>query len=217
MPFYFKSRHHGKEWVFYMGKDKYENEELLKFGWPEDYWFHVDDLSSAHVYVRMNAGETWEDIPAEVIDDACHLVKANSIEGSKRKEVDVVYTPYGNLKKTGDMVAGQVGFHEQKNVIKKRNVEKNTDIVRRLNRTKEEKEVDLAAERDNRDRLEREKKKKEMKAREKQEKDEADKRAKEAEERDYKHMMKAENMISNLEISNQKGDIDVNEWEEDFM
>lgn len=39
--------------VVYMGKDKFENEELLKYGFPEDVWFHVDDLSSAHVYLRM--------------------------------------------------------------------------------------------------------------------------------------------------------------------
>lgn len=25
----------------YMGKDKYENEDLIKYGWPEDIWFHV--------------------------------------------------------------------------------------------------------------------------------------------------------------------------------
>jgi hypothetical protein len=28
---------------------RYENEELLRHMWPTDVWFHVDDLSSAHV------------------------------------------------------------------------------------------------------------------------------------------------------------------------
>ena len=55
----------------YMGRDKFENEELIKYGWPEDVWFavsrvpiaverrrfHVDDLSSAHVYLRL--AEVW--------------------------------------------------------------------------------------------------------------------------------------------------------------
>ena len=40
-----------------MGKDKYENEDLIKYGLPEDVWFHVDDLSSAHVYLRQKTGE----------------------------------------------------------------------------------------------------------------------------------------------------------------
>ena len=37
----------------YMGRDKYENEDLLKYGWENDVWFHVDGLSSAHVYLRL--------------------------------------------------------------------------------------------------------------------------------------------------------------------
>ena len=36
--------------------------------------------------------------------------------GHKKDAVDVVYTPWTNLKKTGDMVAGQVGFHDDKQV-----------------------------------------------------------------------------------------------------
>lgn len=43
--------------MLYMGKDKYENEDLIRYGLPEDVWFHVDNLSSAHVYLRMNRGE----------------------------------------------------------------------------------------------------------------------------------------------------------------
>jgi hypothetical protein len=30
--------------------------------------------------------------------------------------IEVVYTPFANLKKTGDMMVGQVGFHKQKEV-----------------------------------------------------------------------------------------------------
>lgn len=32
----------------YMGRDKYENEELLKYGWPEDVWFHVSPRGDAN-------------------------------------------------------------------------------------------------------------------------------------------------------------------------
>ncbi len=53
----------------YMGKDKYENEDLIKFGWDEDIWFHVDDLSSAHVYLRLNKDELWTEIPPELIEE----------------------------------------------------------------------------------------------------------------------------------------------------
>lgn len=45
--------------LVYKGKDKHENEILIQYSWPEDVWFHVDDLSSAHVYIRLNKGESW--------------------------------------------------------------------------------------------------------------------------------------------------------------
>lgn len=48
---------HADGHMLYMGKDKYENEDLIRYGVPEDVWFHVDNLSSAHVYLRMNRGE----------------------------------------------------------------------------------------------------------------------------------------------------------------
>uniref|UniRef100_A0A8C8AY30 Coiled-coil domain-containing protein 25 n=1 Tax=Otus sunia TaxID=257818 RepID=A0A8C8AY30_9STRI len=44
--------------------------------------FHVDKLSSAHVYLRLHKGQTVDDIPKEVLIDCAHLVKANSIQGS---------------------------------------------------------------------------------------------------------------------------------------
>ena len=58
------------------------------------------------------------------------MVKANSIEGCKRKAVNIVYTPASNLKKTGNMVTGQVGYHSMKLVLE-RKVEKSTEIVNR--------------------------------------------------------------------------------------
>lgn len=57
--------------VIYMGKDKFENEELIKYGWDEDIWFHVDDLSSAHVYLRMKQGEVWTSLDEKIVKECC--------------------------------------------------------------------------------------------------------------------------------------------------
>jgi hypothetical protein len=54
---------------------------------PEDVWFHVDDLSSAHVYLRLKPGQTMDDIPPAVLEDCGALVKANSIQGCKVRGV----------------------------------------------------------------------------------------------------------------------------------
>lgn len=43
--------------------------------------FHVDNLSSAHVYVRLREGETWDNIAQPLLEDCAQLTKANSIEG----------------------------------------------------------------------------------------------------------------------------------------
>jgi hypothetical protein len=45
-------------------------------------WFHVDKLSSAHVYLRLPPGLAWDAIPEPVLADCAQLVKANSIEGA---------------------------------------------------------------------------------------------------------------------------------------
>jgi len=72
---------------------------LIKYGFTEDLWFHVDKFSSAHVYLRLKEGETMDDISEGVLEDCCQLVKANSIEGNKANNISVVYTPWSNLKK----------------------------------------------------------------------------------------------------------------------
>ena len=43
--------------------------------------FHVEDLSSAHVYLRLPEDVTYDQIPEETLQDCAHLVKANSIQG----------------------------------------------------------------------------------------------------------------------------------------
>jgi hypothetical protein len=143
MVFYFQPRGFDpstKDYLIYMGKDKYENEELLRHAIPLDVWyeafpditisrllvvrrlflcsswmlivlhrFHVDDLSSAHVYLRLPPGKTYQEIPSEALEDCCQLVKANSIQGNKVDNLSIVYTPVNNLKKTATMEVGQVG------------------------------------------------------------------------------------------------------------
>jgi predicted ribosome quality control (RQC) complex YloA/Tae2 family protein len=89
--------------VLYVGRDKFENEELIAHGLPCDVWFHVDNMSSAHVYLRLQRGQTIADISKEELEDAAQLTKANSILGHKASSVTVVYTPWANLRKTSDM------------------------------------------------------------------------------------------------------------------
>jgi len=125
--------------ICYMGLDKHENELLISSGVPTDVWFHVDDLSSAHVYLRLPSTTpplTLDSIPPDTMEDLCQLVKANSIKGSKMNNVKVVYTPWGNLRK--DLVGmdvGTVGFKDDAQ-CRYRRVVKDRAIVNRIEKTK---------------------------------------------------------------------------------
>ncbi|KAF2671856.1 DUF814-domain-containing protein [Microthyrium microscopicum] len=149
MVLYFTSNVVEPSAFIYVGKDKVENEELIKFGWEED--FHVDNLSSAHIYVRLREGDSWENIPADLLTDCAQLTKANSIEGNKKDNVTVIYTPWSNLKKDGSMAVGQVSFKDNKKVVKRIHViARENPIVNRLNKTKVERFPDLRQEREDR-------------------------------------------------------------------
>ena len=137
--------------------DSDRDEDLIAHGWNEDVWFHADNLSSAHIYLRMREGETWDRIPEELLVDCAQLTKANSIEGNKKDNVTIIYTPWSNLKKSGNMATGQVGFHNNK-LVKRVYVEKRENaIVNRLNKTKVEKFPDLRQEKADREHEERKK------------------------------------------------------------
>ena len=82
----------------------------------------------------MNESETWDAIPEDLLTDCAQLTKANSIEGecslllkqthvtinilqgNKKDNVTVIYTPWSNLKKNGSMAVGQVGFKDPRMV-----------------------------------------------------------------------------------------------------
>ncbi|XP_056371668.1 coiled-coil domain-containing protein 25 [Oenanthe melanoleuca] len=197
MVFYFTSNAVPAVYTIYMGKDKYENEDLIKYGWPEDVWFHVDKLSSAHVYLRLHKGQTMDDIPKEVLSDCAHLVKANSIQGCKLSSVTVVYTPWSNLRKTPDMDVGQIGFHRQKDVRTLTVERRPSEQLRRLERTRVERFPDLAAERECRDREERGRRRQQLQEQRRAEREEQRRRKELEELRSYSSLMKAENMSSN--------------------
>ncbi|KAL1552435.1 Coiled-coil domain-containing protein 25 [Salvia divinorum] len=215
MVFYFKARPEAGDFTIFMGLDKYENEELIKYGFPEDIWFHVDKMSSAHVYLRLHKGQTIDDLSEGVLEDCAQLVKANSIQGNKVNNVDVVYTPWQNLKKTASMDVGQVGFYNSKMVRTVRVEKRINEIVNRLNRTKVERTPDLKAEREAVNAAERAERKQQL--REKKRREELGRLEKErqTELRSYKNLMVAEKMTSNKDIASTNKSLQ--ELEEDFM
>ncbi|KAG2501959.1 hypothetical protein HYH03_000457 [Edaphochlamys debaryana] len=218
MVFYFYPRGHvpnTEDYIIYMGKDKYENEDLIAHMLPCDLWFHVDDMSSAHVYLRLPDGAAIRDIPAETLEDCAQLVKQNSIQGCKTNNVTIVYTPWSNLKKTAGMDVGQVGFHDQSQVYKVKVEKKNNDIINRLEKTRQEKHPDLAAEKEAYMSQVRQSKRAEERAARAAEKSAREDRKRQEDMKSYKHIMKDEYMTSNKEVQSKYASVE--EMEEDFM
>lgn len=90
------------------------------------------------VYLRMPQGMEWTAIPEKLLIDCCQLVKANSIEGNKKNNLSIIYTPASNLKKTGDMAIGQVSFHKEKLVRRFHVAARENEVVNRMKKTKGE-------------------------------------------------------------------------------
>ena len=199
----------------YMGRDKVENEDLIKWGLPEDVWFHVEKLSSAHVYLRVARGESMDDIREDELEDCAQLVKANSIVGNKENNVGVVYTPWSNLKKLPRMEVGQVGFHDLKLVRRVKVATRKNEIVNRLNKTKTESFPDLAMERDEYDREIREEKKAAYREQEFRRLEEERERAADREARSYDRIMDTDAMVSNKDNAQKYASVE--EAEDDFM
>ncbi|PSR80281.1 coiled-coil domain-containing protein 25 [Coniella lustricola] len=211
MVFYFTSAVVDPPAYVYVGKDKFENEELIKHGWEED--FHVDKLSSAHIYLRLREGETWDNIPEPLLTDLAQLTKANSIEGNKKDNITIIYTPWSNLKKDGSMAVGQVSFFDDRKVKRVLVHQRENPIINRLNKTKVEKHPDLRVEKE--DHL-KELRRRDQTAVQARKKEEA-RLKKEREQAKYQknHAYDFINNEDEMEAaSNQNRDED---WEDDFM
>ncbi|UPK89254.1 hypothetical protein LCI18_000189 [Fusarium solani-melongenae] len=237
MVYYFTSSVVDPPGFIYVGKDKFENEDLIKFGWDEDVWFHVDKLSSAHIYLRMKEGQQWDALPEELVMDLAQLTKANSIEGNKKDNITVIYTPWSNLKKDGSMAVGQVGFKDQRKVrvstepcitttppplstdshpaqVKRVLVpQRENPIVNRLNKTKVEQKPDFKQEKD--DRL-KELRRQDQAAQQQRRKEEA-RQAQEWKEKKWQKDHAYDDLFTDENMAGSSNQDRGEDWEDDFM
>ena len=145
--------------------------------------------------------------------DCAQLCKANSIEGNKKDNITVIYTPWSNLHKTAGMAVGQVGFKKDK-LVKKVHIDCRVNaIVNRLNKTKEEIFPDLQAERVEYDK---EVKRTEIANRQMRVKEElrvARERKQLAHQRDHAY----EDLYSDETVRHSSNQFRSEDWEDDFM
>ena len=108
--------------------------------------FHVDTMSSAHVYLRMkNPISSYAELPEKCVEECAQLTKENSIEGCKKKGVPIIYTWASNLLKENDMEVGAVSFKNHSLVVNL-HIEKKNDVLKKIQKTKQEAHPNLEKE-----------------------------------------------------------------------
>ncbi|GAV51812.1 hypothetical protein ZYGR_0AF02830 [Zygosaccharomyces rouxii] len=123
------------------GRDQFENDLLIKYGFREWglIWFHADQYSSGHVYLKLLPNEkSLDDVPEEVLQDCLQLCKSTSIQGNKLDQCKIITTPWHNLRKSGFMKPGEVSYKSTKNCKKIRCYQRNQKLLNRLGKTRVE-------------------------------------------------------------------------------
>lgn len=131
----------------YMGKDKHENVPLIKHSHPKNLWFHVDNYSSAHIYLQMTDAEQLVNfeqlqVSESLLQGLAQFTKANSIKASKLNNITIIYTPVDNLHTDGSMDDGTVTFKNPKKVKKVFVLKKDNAVVNKITKTKTEVSTD---------------------------------------------------------------------------
>lgn len=84
-----------EDYTIIIGKDKYENTELINSLTPLDYWFHVEHMPSPHLILRFK-----EKVDKKVFRKAANILKQNSKYKSE-KNLSIMYAR-GDRVKSGD-------------------------------------------------------------------------------------------------------------------
>lgn len=133
--------------TIYMGKDKFENDPLIKKSHPKNIWFHVDKHSSAHLYLQLSLEQqslTFNDLKIDesLLIQIGQLTKANSIKANKLNNITIIYTPVDNLHTDGSMDVGTVTFKNPQKLKRIMINKKDNSIINKLNKTKTELSTD---------------------------------------------------------------------------
>jgi hypothetical protein len=59
MVFYFKARPEAGDYTIFMGLDKHENEELIKYGFPEDIWYSFFLINFLLIQFKVSIFAIW--------------------------------------------------------------------------------------------------------------------------------------------------------------
>lgn len=83
-----------KIYEIYIGKNAMANEHIIKLSHPESLWFHLNNISSAHIILESKG----DNIPKRYINQIA--LKLFEYKKNVPKNINVIYTKVKNVKLT---------------------------------------------------------------------------------------------------------------------
>lgn len=88
-----------REFIFYIGKNKNDNFDVIDMGSSNDYWFHAKDESSCHV-ISVIPDDINKDELRYIIKVGALLCKNNTNKLKSISNIEIIYTKIKNILKT---------------------------------------------------------------------------------------------------------------------
>eukprot|EP00897_Mesotaenium_endlicherianum_P010656 jgi/Mesen1/9619/ME000659S08992 len=231
MVFYFKVRPEVGDFTIYMGLDKFENEELIKYGLPED--ICLEEEKGGHEGARCRKyrtrGQSCIDVMmsmwmSKLSPEGLASVATVGFYVFIFNHTLVLCFDHYTRKRPSRSPSLSLRLRRlclpltpaASPLVRTARVEKRlNDVVNRLNKTKVERTTDFKAEREAREAQDRAQRKAQLRDKNRREAEERAERERVAEMRSYKGLMAADKMTSNKDIAS-KGK-SLQELEDDFM
>lgn len=86
-----------KTYTIFIGRSAKGNEQIIKMSHPESIWFHLNNISSAHIILESSG----DDIPKRYINQVAQ--KLFEYKTNLPKNINVIYTKVKNVKLTNTL------------------------------------------------------------------------------------------------------------------
>lgn len=99
--------------LFTVGQNAADNIDVIRNAFPNDLWFHANEVSSCHVVARIRTGLTKKQIHT-IVKYGCALCKNHTLKLKKQVHVEFVYTEVKNIDIPDNEPVGTVHTKKQK-------------------------------------------------------------------------------------------------------
>jgi predicted ribosome quality control (RQC) complex YloA/Tae2 family protein len=88
-----------KLYFIFIGKNARENWNLIEKSDPDDYWFHIENIPSAHIIVRKMDYSDTSDLPKTICDYCKKTLIATNSHCKTLRNPKIIMTKIENIEK----------------------------------------------------------------------------------------------------------------------